>query len=125
MKLLLLLLFFTPTLLFGQNDTTICVFPDKDARFSGGHAEMFSYFYENLEFPESSASVYMASRFYVEFIVEKDGTLTGVELVYPKDSEFEETVVKLIKGMPHWIPAEQDGSVVRSRCRVPINIHLE
>ncbi|MCR9172478.1 MAG: energy transducer TonB [bacterium] len=121
MKLLLLLLFI-PFLSLSQEDTTIVDFPDVEAEYPGGTAEMVKFIYENIEFPDS-AYEYPRSRTYVTFVVEKDGSLTNIQC--SNGTKLGKAFEDVIRIMPNWKPAKLNGTEVRSRCRVPLNINLK
>ena len=125
MKTILSLLLFIPVLLFSQqSDMEPVDFPDKEANFPGGDEAMKKFLAENLEYPEIAMQLGDQGRVYIEFIVNKDGTLEQVGVLKGVSKELDSESVRVIKTMPLWTPAELDGEKVRARCRIPINFKL-
>lgn len=98
-------------------DTTIYNMVDKMPEFPGGEVAMFKYLAENLRKPADQEE--RASHFVVEFVVEKDGSLTQVTILRPqKISEtFRGEVLRLVRSMPRWSPGMLYGQPVRVRWR--------
>lgn len=93
--------------------------PQKWPVFPGGELEQMNYIKKNLIFPH--ATWVEGSRVVASFIVEKDGTITNVEVekVPIFDIENSEKVVKnmvekVFYNMPKWEPGQQDGKTVRT-----------
>lgn len=125
MKLLFALLL-VPLLSFSQEDTTIVDFPDVEASFPGGNAKMVQFIHSNLTYPDSlSLDMEPPGKIYFSFVVEKDGSITHLKNERPHTPEFDKCFEDLMHKMPKWNPAEVNGEAVRSRCRLPIIIHLE
>lgn len=62
----------------------------------------------------------------VRFIVEKDGSLSHIEVVRDDSGEgCGEAVVKALEQMPRWHPGKQKGREVRVRLRLPIPFELD
>lgn len=56
----------------------------------------------------------------VLFIVDKDGTITGIQPLTKFGFGMEEEAVRLIKQCPKWIPAQQFGKKVKAYRKQPI-----
>lgn len=111
------------------NDTTTlyseCVdlFPDVDASFIGGTAALQKYIvgkivYFNYDFEP------LDSRIYIEFIVDKDGSILNPKIIKGFDEKLNESCLTMIQNMPKWKPAETNGVAVKSLVRIPITICL-
>ena len=59
----------------------------------------------------------------LQFIVNKDGSLSDVEAI-SGPPELRKAAVDAIKKSPRWIPGEQSGKVVRSYKKQPIVFRL-
>ncbi len=96
-------------------------FVEVEASFVGGQKALQVWLDTNIVLPESSIwKVENQGRVYVEFVVEKDGSITNVRIIKSLSREIDIQAKRLVKKMPPWIPAEQDGIIVRSRVRMPI-----
>lgn len=58
----------------------------------------------------------------VGFIVEKDGTLTGVRMLRHGSEEQDVAVLSMVRGMPAWRAGMKGGRAVRSACAIDIDV---
>ena len=93
--------------------------------FEGGDAALLKYLGENLKYPDKTKDRGVQGRLGIGFIVEKDGSLTDVKVLRPVDIDLDAEVLRVIKGMPKWIPGRQNGKRVRVRYLLPIHICLQ
>ena len=93
--------------------------------FEGGDAALLKYLRENLKYPDNTKDRGVQGRLVIGFIVEKDGSLTDVKVLRPVDIDLDAEVLRVIKGMPKWIPGRQNGKRVRVRYLLPIHICLQ
>lgn len=99
-------------------------FPDVEANFNGGYLEMAKWMQENLKYPELSMELNEKGKVYLKFIVEKDGSITNVEIVRGISKELDNEAKRLVREMPKWTPGEVKGVKVRSIFTMPINFEL-
>ena len=57
----------------------------------------------------------------VQFVVECDGSLSDIKITRHSMAG-DEDAIRLVKKMPKWIPAHQDGKAVRSIVNIDINL---
>ena len=93
--------------------------------FEGGDAALLKYLRENLKYPDNTKDRGVQGRLVIGFIVEKDGSLTDVKVLRPVDIDLDAEVLRLVKGMPKWIPGRHNGQRVRVRHLLPIHICLQ
>ena len=93
--------------------------------FEGGDAALLKYLRENLKYPDNTKDRGVQGRLVIGFIVEKDGSLTDVKVLRPVDIDLDAEVLRLVRGMPKWIPGRQNGKRVRVRYLLPIHICLQ
>ena len=93
--------------------------------FEGGDAALLKYLRENLKYPDKTKDRGVQGRLVIGFIVEKDGSLTDVKVLRPVDIDLDAEVLRLVKGMPKWIPGRQNGKRVCVRYLLPIHICLQ
>lgn len=100
-------------------------FPDVEAKFPGGAAELQKWIFANVEYPEKSIILEDQGSVYLSFVVETDGTITGVKVVKKATKELDREAKRVTKKMPKWTPGEVAGKRVRTRCNLPIVFTLE
>ena len=100
-------------------------FPDVEAQFIGGKTALFKYIKGKVEYPEMSRQFGIQGKVYVEFIVEKDGSITNVKVVHSVDKDLDREAKRVVRSFPNWIPGITDGETVRTHVRQPINFRLE
>jgi len=114
-----------PPIIFALNrvEDSIVDFPDIEAQFPGGVREMKAFIVDNLKYPDPIGCY--QGRVYVAFIVEKDGGITHAEVMIGGISkELNEEALRVVRAMPNWIPARQNGKIVATRARLPISFTL-
>lgn len=94
------------------------------AEFPGGPEAMMKYFKENLVYPDDAKEMQVQGRVYVSLVVEKDGSVSNVEVVRGVYSSLDKEAIRVVKSMPKWIPGEMDNKPVRSRVYLPITFRM-
>ena len=107
-----------------QNEASIndieCFQNEKEAEFPGGYREMNKFFTQNLKCPKNYKE---GGRVFARFIVEIDGSLTDIVIykAIPNCPQCSDEVIRILKSMPKWNPAENNGKKVRTRFQIPFN----
>lgn len=92
--------------------------------FPGGLVALNSYIGNNLQYPEKAKEKGVQGRVIVKFIVEKDGSISNVEVNRSVDADLDNEAMRVIKSMPKWNPAKQNGTEVRAYYYVPVTFRL-
>lgn len=100
-------------------------FPDIPAEFSGGEKAMMAFISSNIQYPQEAMEMGDQGRVYVEFVVGKDGSLTGIKVLRGVSTALDREAKRMISLMPKWNPAEAKGKLARSRNRLPISFRLD
>lgn len=93
--------------------------------FPGGPAALMKYLSENIHYPTVAAENGVQGRVVVGFIVEKDGSVTDVNILKGQDPSLDREAMRVVKSMPKWIPGKQNGSSVRVKYQVPVQFRLQ
>ena len=88
--------------------------------FKGGRKAMVDFINRHLAYPASARSRKEEGVVVVQFIVEKDGSLTEPMIVRPLEAEMDAAALQVVKKMPHWTPGEEEGKAVRCKTSIPI-----
>ncbi len=105
--------------------TVPLTYSEKMPRFPGEDGAFNQYLSENLKYPEVCINLRIEGTVLVEFVVEKDGSLTQIKVknsVYP---DLDEEAIRVLKNSPKWIPGENLGKKVRVSYTLPIKFHLQ
>ena len=93
--------------------------------YEGGDAALLKYLTDSVKYPESAKKRGVQGRVVIGFIVEKDGSLTDVKVLRHVDIALDAEALRVVKGMPKWIPGCQDEQLVRVRYNVPVSFRLK
>lgn len=107
-------------------DTTIKCIVEKSCTYPGGQAVLLSWLNGHIKYPEKAIEVRAEGRVFVQFVVEKDGTISDVKTIgkVPHVSLGEEAVKKVRKIPGRWTPGETNGRAVRSYFKLPVMFSL-
>lgn len=97
---------------------------ESSAQFPGGDGACYSWIASNLRYPALAQEQGIQGRVFVQFVVEKDGSLTNITILRSPDPSFSKEAERVVKAMPRWTPASQKGRIVRSRYNLPIMFRL-
>ena len=94
--------------------------------YPGGDAAMSRDIGENLKYPKKEKRKNIEGKVYVQFVVEKDGSVSNVKVLrgIPNGPGLNETALNAIKNLKNFTPAKIDGEPVRLTMTVPINFKL-
>ena len=91
--------------------------------------KMLSYLYQNVTYPLPAKKSSEQGTVVVTFIVEKDGSLTGIKIVRSVSSEIDAEALRVVRSMNNlpnkWSPGKQRGQAVRVQYNLPIKFQLE
>lgn len=93
--------------------------------FPGGLPAMNDYIATSMKYPKRAIENAVQGTVVVSFIVEKDGSLTGIQVLRDIGSDCGSEAVRLVKGMPKWTPGAINGKVVRTKMTTPFKFKLE
>ena len=108
--------------------------PDKDGvyqiveempQYPGGEQAMMDFVSKNVVYPKEAQEKGISGRVFVSFIVEKDGSVSNVDVKRGIGGGCDDEAVRVIKAMPKWKPGKQDGKPVRVSYMMPITFKLQ
>ena len=79
----------------------------------------------NLSYPAVAAENGVQGRVIVNFIVEKDGSISNVQVVRSVDPALDREAVNTVKRMPKWNPGMNNGQPARVKFTLPVNFKLQ
>ena len=93
---------------------------ENQPEFPGGLIALTNYLQQNVKYPPEAQKAGIKGRVYVSFIVEKDGSLTDIQLMKGLGYGCNEEAIRVVNAMPKWQPGTQSGRPVRVRYNLPI-----
>lgn len=90
----------------------------------GGYAAFMQWIGRNYQYPHQAVKQGVSGTMKLRFIVEKDGSITQVEILNDLGYGTGEEAIRVLKHSPRWKPALTTGKPVRSWCTLPITIRL-
>jgi periplasmic protein TonB len=105
-------------------DNTVYEFVEKQPSFPGGEAELQSFLAKNIKYPQFAQESSIQGRVYVQFVVERDGTVTDVKTVKDIGGGCGKEAERVVRSMPKWSAGEQNGRPVRVKFTVPVLFKL-
>jgi periplasmic protein TonB len=99
---------------------TQVVKPDQPARPVGGTEAFFEWLQQNQKYPALARQKKVQGRVMMEFVVQKDGSLTDVKPVKRLGSGLDEEASRLIKAAPKWQPATYQGQPMKQKMVLPV-----
>jgi protein TonB len=112
----------------GPAPIPVVEFPDVDPRFPGDSPQdtknMMKFISENMKYPQIDKEMGNQGRVYLEFIVEKDGSLTNFKVLKGVSNTIDKEALRVARLMPKWTPGKSNGKIVRTKTRIPITFSL-
>ena len=93
--------------------------------FPGGFSELMNFLTSNVNYPESAKTNNIEGRTFVSFVVEKDGSITDIEVLRGFDKDCDAEAVRVVSTMPKWKPGVKDGETVRCRFNLPFTFKIK
>ena len=94
--------------------------PETFPQFPGGHIALVEYLSKSIKFPKEKEKENVRARVVASFTVDKDGSITDAKIVRSQGEAFDNEALRVINGMPKWIPGTQNGKAVRVKYTLPI-----
>ena len=107
-----------------NNDTTIYTIVDEMPQFQGGDSALVEYITHNVHYPQAEKAQGIQGKVFIGFVVEKDGSISNVEVKRGIGEECDAEAVRVVKDMPAWIPGKRNGEPVRVSSMLPINYKI-
>lgn len=92
--------------------------------YPGGTEALYAYLGDNMRYPVVAMESGISGVVYVQFVVEKDGSVTQVKVMRGIGGGCDEEAIRVIENMPRWNPGKQRGRAVRVLYAVPIRFTL-
>lgn len=91
----------------------------------GGINAFTEFISKNMVYPAMARRMDIQGKVFVEFIVERDGTITNVKTLKGIGAGCDEEAVRVVSIAPKWNPGKQRGRAVRQKMVLPINFRQD
>lgn len=98
---------------------------DNMPSFPGGEQEMMKYLSKNVYYPDVAYTNGVEGRVVVSFIVEKDGTITHIEIIKEIGFNCGTVCKEVVSNMPKWFIPTNKGVPVPVKLYLPIDFSLK
>ena len=98
---------------------------EEQPTYPGGEEARMRYLQENIKYPEEAKELGIQGRVFVTFVVEVDGSITDVRVLRGIGGGCDQEAIRVVKGMPKWVPGKQRGVPVRVQFNLPIKFTLQ
>jgi protein TonB len=89
-------------------------------QFPGGAAEFMKWLTKNLRYPSSAQSQQVKGRVVAQFIINRDGSVTDLEVTEHLNRACDNEVLRVLKMMPKWQPGLMDAKPCRTKVCIPV-----
>jgi protein TonB len=99
---------------------------EQQPEYPEGTAALLKWINSQLKYPAVARENGIEGTVFVEFLVEKDGSIQEVVVKrgVPGGTMLDEEAIRVIKQMPVWKPGRHNGNPVRVRFTLPIKFKL-
>jgi periplasmic protein TonB len=98
---------------------------EKMPEFPGGINSMNEFLAKNMKYPRLAVETGIQGIVFATFVVEKDGSITGIQILHGIGGGCDEEAIRVIRQMPKWDPGKQRGVPVRVQLNLPVKFVLK
>lgn len=88
------------------------------------NGDLSKWLTRNLKYPARAAEVGVQGKVYIEFIVERDGSITDAKVIRSVHPDLDREALRVVNAMPKWKPGMQRDKAVRVKFTIPIAFRL-
>lgn len=101
-------------------DEPVFAIAEKMPEFPGGQSALRSYLMSNFEYPEEAMDASVNGPVQLSFIVTKLGAIRDAHVLRGQHPALDAEALRLVTGMPAWVPGQQHGKPVNVLYTMPI-----
>ena len=88
-----------------------------------GMKAFYQFIGQNYKYPKAAIDAKIEGRLLIQFVVEKDGSLTDIKVLRDLGHGTGDEAVRMLKSAPKWIPGIQNGKPVRVQFTLPLQLN--
>ncbi len=98
---------------------------DKMPQFPGGLLHLMRYLSEHIKYPAAAMDNGCSGTVVLHFVVETDGSISNIKVLMGVCPSLDNEAIKVVSGMPKWIPGHIKGKPVRVSFNLPVKFSME
>jgi len=106
------------------DDNEFFIVVEEYPEFVGGSAARHKYLRDHLDYPDLERDMGIEGAVYLNFIVEKDGSISHVKILHGVTPNINNEAIRVVKDMPNWRPGLQRKKPVRVSVNMDIRFQL-
>jgi protein TonB len=98
-----------------------------EANFPGGQTAWIKFMEKNLDAEVPVKKKAPAGRYTVviQFVVDREGKLSNIKALTNHGFGMEEEVIRILRRSPDWVPATQNGKIVKAYRNQPVTFQID
>ena len=108
-----------------ENEGTVYSTVEQMPMFPGGMQAAMEFLGKNMKYPVAAQKAKIEGRVIVQFVVDKDGSITKAQVVNSVSPELDAEAIRVVNLMPKWNPGKQRGQEVPVMFTMPITFRLQ
>ena len=94
--------------------------------FQGGDITKFRNWVQGkVRYPQIAQENNITGRVLLQFVIEKDGSLTNIQVIQTPDSSLSDEAIRVLKTSPKWTPGKQRNQNVRVKYTLPVDFRIQ
>lgn len=82
--------------------------------------DLREYLASEIVYPPRAYKYFVQGRVYVQFMINEDGSISNAMVVRTLDKDLDKEALRIIRNMPNWKPAKNNGEPVPVACTCPV-----
>jgi periplasmic protein TonB len=107
-----------------KEEAKVFYYVEEMPSYPGGTDELLSLISKNIKYPEIARRAGVEGKVLLGFVVEQDGSLTGINVIKGIGAGCDEEAVRVLKLVGNWLPGKQNGKAVRVSMVIPFVFKL-
>ncbi len=103
----------------------VFLFAETMPSFQGGDVTAFRNWVQGrLKYPAIAQENGISGRVTMSFVIEKDGTLTNIQVLQTPDRSLSDEAARVLQSSPKWSPGKQRNQSVRVKFNLPVEFRI-
>lgn len=98
---------------------------EKAPDFPGGIKKFYEFLGREIKYPEVARKNSTQGKVFASFVVEKNGTLTDIEITRSLTKETDDEALRVLNKSPRWNPGLLNGVPVRVKYNINVNFSMK